>query len=141
MNARRPLKRSFAVAALGLLMATANGLAADGVAESFDRMLAHQPAPSAPVTGADRSADPLQQAMVVRLYERSQSPSATAVDPVAESFARMLAHTPDSRRPSVPTKLGPDPLFAAIAVPVRQWLAESATTPRLASTPLIGSQH
>lgn len=35
-------------------------------------------------------------------------------DPVALGFGRMLAHTPNSTAPKVPTGLGEDPLIAAV---------------------------
>lgn len=69
MNARLVLKPLWIVVTLALLVGSADGIAADGVSESFDRMLAHRPGPATAVTGADRDADPLTVAIVEPLRQ------------------------------------------------------------------------
>jgi hypothetical protein len=132
MNPNRPLQASSFVVALGLLLGAYDGVAADEVAGSFDRMLAHRPAVSAPITAADREKDPLLQAVVIPLRDGVRYAHAKA-DPIADSFARMLAHTPNRSMPAVPSNLGADPLIAAIVEPLRESFAAAASTTRLAS--------
>ncbi len=127
MNQKRPLQASSVVFVLGLLLGACDGVAADEVAGSFDRMLAHQPAVGASIAAADRERDPLLQAVVIPLRDGVQHASAKA-DPIADSFARMLAHTPNWIMPAVPSSLGPDPLIAAIVEPLRESFAAAATT-------------
>lgn len=140
MNQNRPLQASSLVVALGLLLGACDGVAADEVAGSFDRMLAHQPAVSAPITAADREQDPLLQAVVIPLRDGVRHASAKA-DPIADSFARMLAHTPNPAAPAVPSHLGPDPLIAAMVVPLREWFAESAAQTRVARASTTTAAH
>jgi hypothetical protein len=126
MIAELMLKPLRAVVALALLLGSVNGLAADAVVESFDRLLAHQPGPTKPVITADRDADPLIHAMVIPLRDPVRDSPAALAYPIAESFARMLAHTPGTVAPPLPPHTGPDPLIVAIVEPLRQSLSESA---------------
>ncbi|MCC7326432.1 MAG: hypothetical protein IT521_06470 [Burkholderiales bacterium] len=130
MKANLTLKHLRTVAALAALLGSVNGLAADPVRESFDRMLSHQPGPVGQATGADRDADPLTHAMVLAQRDRVRRPP--LADPVAESFARMLAHAPSAAAPLAPSSPGPDPLIAAMVVPLRQSLSDSARATQFA---------
>jgi hypothetical protein len=65
--------------------------------------------------------------------------SCLAADAVADSFARMLAHEPNRVAPAVPAGLGADPLIAAMAEPLRQWLAQPDAAPRYAGCTPAGT--
>ena len=134
------LTKSALVAAALTLFGTANALAADGVAESFERMLAHQPGHGITATAADRDADPLVQAMVVPLRD-GQPRILAKTDPVAESFARMLAHQPGTVVLTASSDRDHDPLVAAMVEPLRRWLASSAAMTRLAKARTAGATH
>lgn len=141
MSANLPPKSSLAAGAFALLLGTANCLAADGVAESFDRMLAHEPGRVTTATAADGNVDPLMKAMVSPLREGVQSAAAPMADPVAESFARMLAHAPSALASPASPNGGADPLISAMVEPLRQWLANGPTTARLAAARTEAAKH
>lgn len=124
-------KSSLAAVSFMLLFGSANCLA-DDVAESFSRMLTHQPGHGTLMTDTPSEADPPVAAIVVPLRD-GVWPADAAADPVTQTFKRMLAHTPNSAAPSVPVGLGADPLLEALVEPVRRWLSEDAATTRYAN--------
>ncbi|MBK6294679.1 MAG: hypothetical protein IPF55_10605 [Rhodoferax sp.] len=97
--------------------------ATDPVALSFERMLNHTPATSAPAVPANFGTDPLIAAMVVPLRNGTPhtAPQVAKVDLTIGGFDRMLAHTPTTATPAVPANFGTDPLIAAMVEPLRQW--------------------
>lgn len=133
MNVKRLNPLSLAAITLALAAGAANSAASDAVLESFERMLAHEPGRGVPVSTMAAQADPLIEAMVVPLRDGIRRAPSPPADPVAESFARMLSHTPSTHVPPVPDGLGADPLVAAMVEPLRQWLADSAAATRRAT--------
>jgi hypothetical protein len=135
MHAIRPPKTAIAFAFA--LQLAGNCLAADAAADSFERMLAHQPGRGVPA--AQRAeVDPLLQAIVIPLREGAPR-SMARPDAVADSFARMFAHEPNRVAPAVPAGLGGDPLIAAMVEPLRQWLAQPDPAPRYAGCTAAGT--
>jgi hypothetical protein len=124
---------SMAAVAIAMLLGTADCLAADSVAESFDRMLTHAPVRGVPLASFRSDVDPLVAALVVPLRDGVQ-PRGSAVgaaapaDPVAQSFERLFAHRPTAMSSSVPARFGADPLHVAMVEPLRDSLARSAAT-------------
>lgn len=113
--ASKPLRTMVALALLfcGLTGHVAAGT--DGGEPTRDR----QPEPDKAVAAARPGAQVL--------------PRATAGDPIAESFSRMLAHPPSAAAPAVPSGMGPDPLTDALVVPLRQRLSASAAGTHVAT--------
>jgi hypothetical protein len=109
-----------ALAVLALAAGAASSAAGDAALNSFERMLAHQPSTHTPPTAAGAGADPLVEAMVVPLRGGVRQVPVRPADPVADSFARMLAHTPSTHVPPVPAGFGADPLVAAMVEPLRR---------------------
>jgi hypothetical protein len=132
MNVKHLNASSLAAVAFVLIAGAANCAASEGVLESFERMLTHEPGRGVPLASAQVTADPLVEAMVVPLRDGIRPAPPRAADPVAESFARMLAHVPSTHVPPVPAGIGADPLIAAVVEPLRQWLAGNGAAERQA---------
>jgi hypothetical protein len=95
--------------------------AGDPVVESFDRMLAHAPSASASVSpDADRT-DPVALAIRTAVGKQPAAPRvawAATEDPALAAFQRMFEHTPTHVPAPIPAADGPDPLIAAVVLPL-----------------------
>jgi hypothetical protein len=127
-----------AAVALAVTGASSASFATEPVSASFDRMLAHQAAPTGRADPARTDVDPLVAAIVVPLRDGTAAPTSVraaiagnATDPVAESFARMLSHEPGRFAPARPAGDEADPLIAAIVLPLLRTghLAVAASAP------------
>ncbi|MCC7215603.1 MAG: hypothetical protein IT517_02445 [Burkholderiales bacterium] len=125
--ASKPLRTMVALALLfcGLTGHVAAG--PDGGEPTRDR----QPGPDKAVAAARPGAEVLPRPTAAA--ERATTRGATAADPIAESFSRMLAHPPSAAAPAVPSGMGPDPLTDALVVPLRQRLSASAAGTHVAT--------
>jgi len=130
LNAYRSPRPMLAAVALALSLGTANCLAADGVGESFDRMLGHVPGQGTPLNPFAREVDALASEFATALRDEAGPPP--AADAIAESFARMLAHVPQAITPPTPAGFEADPLVAAMIEPLRGQAALGSTLARSA---------
>jgi hypothetical protein len=120
--------------AAALLVASSPGMAFDSLRAGFDRLLADEPAAVSAAATPAGPADPLLAAMVLPLRDGVAPAQAVAGDPVAESFARMLAHAPSRHSPPRPAGEVADPLIAAVVLPLlraNHYTVASATSARV----------
>jgi hypothetical protein len=115
MNAKPSLTVAALVWGIGIATGVAGGLAVAGV----QRMRTHQPDAPAASTAVQVDAGPQLDTIVVPLRDGVRR-GARQPDAVADSFDRMLSHTPNRVAPPVPSGLGTDPLAAAMVEPLRE---------------------
>jgi hypothetical protein len=117
--------------AAALMAASSHSMAFDSLRASFERMLDHEPAAMSAAATPGAPADPLIAAMVLPLRDGVWPVPAVASDPVAQSFARMLAHGPSRHSPARPAAEGADPLIAAVVLPLlrQNYSAVAGLTP------------
>lgn len=110
-----------AIVAAAAAVASPNAAAESQVADSFERMLAHQPHRGLTATTVQAERDPLVTAVALPLLRQtSVAPrlAAAAPDPIAASFERMLGHQPHQGLTATTVQAERDPLIAAIVLPL-----------------------
>ncbi len=128
------MKPMHALVLSAAMLAAPAAFAGDPVADSFQRMFDHTPAPAAPVSADVYRGDPVARAIAAALERRQPEASNAASpspDPVFASFQRMLNHAPNRALPPLPADAGTDPLYAAVVLPL--WRSRLAQYARSAS--------